>query len=241
MKNNYRIDGNIVYIELNRKDGSKLETLIDLEDFEKVNEFTRTWSANYRKDIDNFYCQIHSQLNSGKETLKRLHRIIMGVDDPKIKVDHIYHNTLDNRKENLRLVTNQENSFNSKDAKGYYWHKRDKKWAAYIGINGKNIFLGGYNTEEEARNAYLRAKEIYHGINIEDKKSNEEIAEFEKKFIKEEPKGCCWDKNLNKWKAYIRMNKKIKHLGYYNTEEEARQVYLEAKENYNVINIDKEE
>ena len=64
---------------------------------------------------------------------------------------------------NLRIVSQQENSFNT-NAKGYSFDKSRNKYQAIIGINGKNIHLGRFDTEEEARNAYLEAKEKYHII-----------------------------------------------------------------------------
>jgi hypothetical protein len=77
-------------------------------------------------------------------------------------IDHINGIRDDNRICNLRSVTNQQNSFNRKKAKGYYWDKRDNKWVSQIVINYKKIHLGYSNTEEEAREAYLKAKEKYH-------------------------------------------------------------------------------
>ena len=62
---------------------------------------------------------------------------------------------------NLRIVSNQENMFN-KNFKGY--RKYGKKYQSRIGINNNRIYLGTFNTEEEARNAYLEAKEKYHII-----------------------------------------------------------------------------
>ena len=70
----------------------------------------------------------------------------------------------DNRILNLRSVTHQQNQWNRTKAKGYYFFKRDKKWKSKIYLNNKEINLGTYNTEEEARTAYLQAKEIYHKI-----------------------------------------------------------------------------
>jgi hypothetical protein len=61
-------------------------------------------------------------------------------------------------------VTNQQNHFNETKAKGYCWHKPAKKWMAYIRLNGKGKNLGYYDTEDEARQAYLDAKKIYHII-----------------------------------------------------------------------------
>jgi hypothetical protein len=69
----------------------------------------------------------------------------------------------DNRICNLRIVTNQQNCFNT-NAKGYYLHKPSNKWLSHIGINYKQIHLGLFNTEEEARIAYLEAKKKYHII-----------------------------------------------------------------------------
>ena len=79
-------------------------------------------------------------------------------------LDHKNQIKNDNRILNLRILTNQENLFNT-NAKGYYWNKRDKKWQSQIMINGKNIYLGMYDTEEDSRKAYLNAKKIYHIIN----------------------------------------------------------------------------
>jgi len=68
-----------------------------------------------------------------------------------------------NNIENLRVVTHQENHFNRK-CKGYCWDKSRQKWLAQIMVNGKTKFLGRFVLEEDARNAYLEAKKIYHII-----------------------------------------------------------------------------
>ena len=88
----------------------------------------------------------------------------LDLTDTKIQVDHINHDKLNNNIENLRLVTHQQNHFNRSNVKGYYFNKREQKYRASIKINQKEIHLGYYNTEEEAREAYLRAKEVYHVI-----------------------------------------------------------------------------
>ena len=78
------------------------------------------------------------------------------------EIDHINGIKHDNRICNLRSVTRQQNQWNRTTSKGYTWNKKDKKWQAQIQVNKKVIYLGSYNTEEEARNAYLQAKGIYH-------------------------------------------------------------------------------
>jgi len=81
-------------------------------------------------------------------------------------IDHIEHTKgvpLDNSITNLRLVTKQENNFNI-NAKGYTYIKKRGKYKSQIVVNQKQIFLGYFLTEAEARQAYLDAKKIYHKI-----------------------------------------------------------------------------
>jgi hypothetical protein len=80
------------------------------------------------------------------------------------EIDHINGMRDDNRIANLRSVSRNENQWNQKKAKGYTWHKLKQKWQSQITVNKKVIYLGTYNTEQEARNAYLEAKEKYHII-----------------------------------------------------------------------------
>ena len=79
-------------------------------------------------------------------------------------IDHINGQRSDNRISNLRVVTQQENMFNQPKAKGFHFKKDCNKFESYIKINRKKIYLGIFQTEEEARQAYLDAKKIYHKI-----------------------------------------------------------------------------
>lgn len=81
------------------------------------------------------------------------------------QIDHINGIPDDNRIYNLRNVNNQQNQWNQKKAKGYNWYKQLNKWQAKIQVDGKDIHLGYYEIEEDARAAYLEAKEKYHKIN----------------------------------------------------------------------------
>ena len=80
-------------------------------------------------------------------------------------IDHIDGDRSNNKIDNLRDVTHQQNLWNNTKAKGYSWDKASNKFQAKIAVNGKQKHLGLFNTEQEARNAYLKAKEIYHVIN----------------------------------------------------------------------------
>ena len=94
----------------------------------------------------------------------KAHRIVWclchGEWPPKhLQIDHINHVRDDNRIENLRIVTpqgNQENNF----GKGF--SKVGKKWTARIVVNGKQKYLGRFDTPEKANAAYLEAKKQYH-------------------------------------------------------------------------------
>ena len=80
------------------------------------------------------------------------------------QIDHINGIRTDNRISNLRNVTNQENKWNRNFAKGYHYNKNANKFQAEIVLDYKKIYLGLFNTEEDARAAYIKAKEQYHII-----------------------------------------------------------------------------
>ena len=80
------------------------------------------------------------------------------------QIDHINGDKADNRICNLREVTTQQNTWNRKDVKGYTYRKDRNKFVARIIVDGKRIGLGHYETEDEAYEAYLAAKKVYHVI-----------------------------------------------------------------------------
>jgi hypothetical protein len=98
---------------------------------------------------------------------RKLHKIIakrinlIGDSANKLQIDHINRNKLDNRRENLRLV-NKEMNMNNVDfalnGKGYHLYKRTGKYRVQIGNCGKKIFIGLFDTPEQARAAYVEAK-----------------------------------------------------------------------------------
>lgn len=112
MINAYEVRGDHVAIFIDNPDGTSIETLIDLDDLEKVSSYVTRWSAR-RINLTYPYYVYGSRktINArGKSEWKpcALHRLIMGFPDG-LHVDHIDENTLDNRKKNLQSVTNSEN------------------------------------------------------------------------------------------------------------------------------------
>lgn len=150
-----------------------LVAYVDDEDYHKVSSYR--WHASISGNT--FYAKTcdggTNRVNLGKARALFMHRVIL--DPPsEYTVDHINHNGLDNRKENLRLATFQQNQQNKRRSdfwggkpsasryKGVSWCKDRGKWRATLRHNGKRISLGRYNTEEEAALSYnQKAKEIY--------------------------------------------------------------------------------
>lgn len=85
-------------------------------------------------------------------------------------IDHVNGAKDDNSIANLRLASVTQNAANSKlraantsGAKGVCWHKRDRVWSVGIGVNGKNIHLGNFNSKQRAAEAYRNAAVKYFG------------------------------------------------------------------------------
>ena len=142
-------------IELSKqgKNRGKFFALVDDESFKEVSKYR--W--NY---VIMGYAE--SRLGSKKNKPIRMHIFLM--NPPKgMFVDHINMNGLDNRKENLRLATYQQNNYNRRlnknnksGYKGVIWDKSVKKWRAYI-RSGKMIYLGVFKTKLEAAKTYNEA------------------------------------------------------------------------------------
>lgn len=138
---------------------------IDAEDFTLVNQYH--WSLTKSKKNNTFY--VTTQKNNKRFSL---HRLIMNFPKDKC-VDHINHNGLDNRKENLRICTNKENKYNrlkpknnTSGYKGVCFHKgkkRNKHWVAILAINKQKKYGGYFDNAKEAAIAYNKLALKHHG------------------------------------------------------------------------------
>lgn len=136
-------------------------TQVDDDDYEKYARYS--WRASLRTgyQVTAYAASRTIRLGDGRHKSVYLHRIIMGLIHSSQQVDHINHDTLDNRKENLRVVSQSTNQRNKRPQKGgssrftgVVWRKENKKWVAQTRHHRKTIHLGSYDTEIEAAIAY---------------------------------------------------------------------------------------
>lgn len=133
--------------------------LVDDEDYPELSK--HRWCAHKFKNT--YYAERSSPRDPITHSRNhiQMHAIIAGT--PKgMDTDHINGNGLDNRRENLRVVTRRQNCQNFHQEKsskfpGITWHKRDRKWQARIWVNGKRHFLGYHDDEETAGIVYAMA------------------------------------------------------------------------------------
>ena len=133
------------------------EFYFDLEDYDKIKNYT--WFINSRGYV------VTTLNNQSRKNSLGMHQLLMGIG-----CDHKNRNPRNNKKSNLRVCTQAENTRNrtiqSNNTSGFIGVsevKRNKKWIAYIGINGKTKRLGTYTDKEEAIKARLEAEAKYFG------------------------------------------------------------------------------
>ena len=149
-------------IIINSKKHGEKKILVDDDMFETLNEFT--WCAH---KIGNYFYAIRKY---PRKTTILMHRLIMGVSDRKIYVDHIDQNGLNNQRSNLRIANHSENLCNRKAVKGsksvykgVAWVTSHKLWRASIQKGAIRKGLGYFQSEVDAARAYDAAAKIYHG------------------------------------------------------------------------------
>lgn len=133
------IKKDLAIIKIKNSKLGDVDCLIDTKDVEKVKGFYWNLRIDTRKPNRTAYVETRYK---GKRI--HLHRLITDCP-PDMIVDHINHNGLDNRCQNLRIVTQQQNCLNRK-CRGVSFNPRDNYWVAYA--NSK--IYGRYETEEQA-------------------------------------------------------------------------------------------
>lgn len=146
-------------------------TIVDDDDFEKVKQFK--WNYHHQKpDHDYKYGRAARRckcpIAKGVYPTIFLHRQIMSC--PKgFCIDHINHNTLDNRKSNLRICTTSQNAMNSRkcrtkktsEYKGVSYDRFTNKWMMMIELDGKRYRKRFCDEIDAALHYDTKARELF--------------------------------------------------------------------------------
>jgi hypothetical protein len=140
------------------------EVLVD----DDVYEWARKYNWHFsKKNHGRWYAKRYRR---GIGDRAYLHREVMNFPEGK-QVDHINGNTLDNRRENLRIADNFENARNRRivvnntsGVTGVRQLTGKDKWNAYVKVKGKRIHLGLFQTKEEAVAARQAGEEKYYSV-----------------------------------------------------------------------------
>ena len=136
------------------RNGSEIEvgkTEVDDEDLQRTSQHRWRLSAQG-------YAYRYVTVKGERSLCVLLHRWLLNAP-PKLQIDHINMNRLDNRRANLRLVTYAENKQNvlsyvkpgrTSRFRGVSWSKQAKKWVAQTRLNNVGYYLGNYSDEAEA-------------------------------------------------------------------------------------------
>lgn len=144
-------------------DDNGIQGCISECDYERCKQYY--WTARWNPHTKSYY--FFSKINY---KFIPMGRFILSVNETNKRVDHISHETTNNTRNNLRIVTNTENTMNrninsnnTSGATGVNFEKSSGKWVARIQVNGKRIRLGAFDNLDKAIKARKEAEEKYFG------------------------------------------------------------------------------
>ena len=155
MKNRHEVLGPVTVIYLEKRDGSLVPSVIDTEHLCWLRQFSVKWFPAQSRNG-----QIYARAHLWGQTI-RLHRLLTNAP-AHLVVDHINHNTLDNRLENLRVVKPTSNALNrsgpnrdnrSSGMRGVHWDAHAGKWKARVKRHGQSAHLGLFESKRAAAEA----------------------------------------------------------------------------------------
>lgn len=138
------------------------EFWFDLEDYNLIKDYC--WMIS-----NNGYVITDTSKSSIRMPKIFFHRLVMNCPND-LFIDHQNHNKIDNRKNNLRIVTKSQNAMNqvtktnnTSGTTGVSWDSKVQKWAAHIMINCKKMHLGYFDEFEDAVRARKCAEDEHFG------------------------------------------------------------------------------
>jgi len=222
------------------------KVLLDSDDYDRVTAMGK-WYISKNRNL--LYARKGITIN-GKDAKLYLHRFVLNAPKGKM-VDHINHNTLDNRKENLRLCTHAENLRNCRPRtdgyKGVRQRRGEYTWCTEIVHNQKYYYVGTHITPEEAALAYDKKAKELHGefarlnfpsgltpeLSQKIQEGRKAYKDLKRSLCKAEKysnqRGVEWSKKPQKWLARISIGGVRKFLGYFKTEQEAISARVKAE------------
>ena len=142
----------------------------------------------------------------------------LGVFDTKEEASQYYQNALTSIENGTKIVVKRK--VYTSNFKGVCFHKKSNKWIVQLRFKDKQVKIGCFDNEEKAIEICKKAIiQIEKGEKLTTYKI---IKNFTSKY-----KGVCWCKRREKWRVYGKLNGKIIHVGYFETE-------IEGKENYDL-------
>lgn len=218
-------------IPLSGHHGQGHSAIVDDSDYDPLNNYT--WHLGNNGYIKTFI--------GGRKNLQCLlmHRLIMNPPDDH-EVDHINGDKLDNRRENLRIVTRSQNARNlrrhkrfSSRFKGVSWNQSRQRWEAEITIEHRSIYLGSFASEIQAALAYNHAAIDHFGefasLNIISADTTDDVRYRQGKSFAtartSQYRGVHFCERRDKWTAELMVKGKRFRLGGFDTEIEAAKAY----------------
>ena len=141
--------------------------IVDATDYEWLNQWK--WFAWWDRKGQTFYAHRNSPRIDGKRTVIRMHRLVLGLSSGDTRPDHKNHNTLDNRRDNLRVATHAQNCANRRNVgnksgfKGVSWRKKNSTWQVRLMVNGKTAFYKECRSLADAAQMYFLAAYLHAG------------------------------------------------------------------------------
>jgi len=172
--NKYEVRGDITIFFIKRQNGEVFEVLIDTEDLERLKKLNSSWHVAWSSSINDYYISRTEYLGctdtKSNNKTNYLHRYITSATENEV-VDHENHNSRDNRKENLRVTSNENNTKHKKgknknNTSGYRNVSKVGKWyLVQMQIDGKNTLLKKFPLDKVDEAGYYAElmREKYYG------------------------------------------------------------------------------